>query len=265
MLGKLIKHELKDTSKLFLIMYAAITIVAIADKIFFYINEDWIFANILSGVLLVTYILGIAALFIMTVVLVVKRFYDNMLKDQGYLTFTLPVTTNAHMISKLLVAFIWSVLTCVVTAITLVITIVDKEVIEVLPELIKVITETITKYDLYGLLVKVFIFCIVSAFMSILSFYFCLSVGQLFNKHKILGAVLTYFGIYIIMQIIMQVVITTVTMNFDMMYALLYGNANLYIDFADIMLDIYLIIYIILAIVFYVASTLILDKKLNLE
>ncbi len=265
MLGKLIKHEFKDTAKLFLIMYAAITIVAIADKIFFYINEDWIFANVLSGVLLATYILGIAALFIMTVVVVVKRFYDNMLKDQGYLTFTLPVTTNAHMVSKLLVAFIWSVLTCVVTVITLVITIIDKDVIEVLPELINIIVETIAKYDLYGLIIKIVIYSVVSAIMSILSLYFCLSVGQLFNKHKILGAALTFFGIYIIMQIIMQVVITTITINIDMVDALLYGNVYLYISFADIMLDIYLIIYIILAIVFYVASTLILDKKLNLE
>ena len=42
-----------------------------------------------------------------TLVIVVHRFYRNLFTDEGYLTFTLPVTANSHLLSKTITGFVW--------------------------------------------------------------------------------------------------------------------------------------------------------------
>lgn len=274
MLGKLIKHEFKATSKLFFILYAAIIIVAALDSICLYVNSDVMFIEVLKVVFSATYGMGIVAIFVMSAIFIVKRFYDNMLKAQGYLSFTLPVTTNAHILSKLIVSLVWQALTCVVTLITVIIMCIGRipmrEIIESAEDVIKAITE----YGLWGTAVKGIIFFVIAVAASILTFYFCLSVGQLLNKHKVLGAVGTYFGIYIVLQIIGTFIISIVTLcmesvdpSFYYSYSSEeYGFLMEYTwQYADMLLNAYLILYVLLLVIYYVGTVMILNKKLNLE
>ncbi len=55
--------------------------------------------------------------FIVTLVLILIRYYKNFFTDEGYLTFTLPVSRKALLNSKVFMAFFWmamTVLVCVV-------------------------------------------------------------------------------------------------------------------------------------------------------
>lgn len=52
-------------------------------------------------------IMAIALSFVLTMVLVYVRFYKNLFTDEGYLTFTLPVSRKQILLSKTVNAFIW--------------------------------------------------------------------------------------------------------------------------------------------------------------
>ena len=61
--------------------------------------------------LTILWIGSLIALIILTYVLVIRRFYVNMVRDEGYLSLTLPVSTRMHMLSKLLSGIFFILLT----------------------------------------------------------------------------------------------------------------------------------------------------------
>ena len=44
---------------------------------------------------------------VMSLVVMIQRFYKNVLGDEGYLTLTLPVNVHEILWSKLIVSFVW--------------------------------------------------------------------------------------------------------------------------------------------------------------
>ena len=49
----------------------------------------------------------VLAAILLTIYLLVERFYHNLLGNEGYLMFALPVSTSEHIIAKILTALIW--------------------------------------------------------------------------------------------------------------------------------------------------------------
>ena len=89
---------------------------------------------------------------------------------------------------------------------------------------------------------------------SIMAIYFCISLGSLFSSHKILAAVLIYFGLNMVLQVITSgtTFITGIISNdlagsFPLILLL-----NAFMELA-------------LAVVFYFINRYIMDKKLNLQ
>jgi len=107
MLGKLIKHEFKATTRLLLPIYLVLIALAMICKL---VHSLDIFKGILSlipGTIKIVYIISIFASLLITVVLTVMRFYKNLVSDEGYLMFTLPVKASGLISSKLLVSVCW--------------------------------------------------------------------------------------------------------------------------------------------------------------
>ncbi|MGN0383616.1 MAG: hypothetical protein ACI4DS_05040 [Eubacterium sp.] len=263
MLGKLIKHEFKATSRWFLLMYAMFFIVTIIDKLFLMIDSDILIVNVCQTILSITYSIFIFCIYILTIILIIKRFYDNMLKEQGYLSFTLPVTTAQNVGAKLITSIIWLVATTMSMILSVVILVYKTEIFS---DFIKAISEGISLIKTIGmyntvceLMIKVIILLIISFIITPLMFYSCLAIGQLFNKHKILGAIGAYAVYYIINQVIGTVIIAITSIT---------SIDATTIESFDIMgqlLNIYIVLYIVWGIVTACITTLILDKKLNLE
>ena len=111
MLGKLFKHEFKATAKVLLPLNLVLVLVTIIGMII--LNLD-IFSGtamaLVGAAYLILYILAIFALFIMTYVILMMRFYKSMYSDQGYLTHTLPVSPLALLNTKLLTGVCWTFL-----------------------------------------------------------------------------------------------------------------------------------------------------------
>ena len=117
MLGKLIKNEFRATARTFGAMYLIVFIVTVLLKLVIEIQDafdlDNVVINILSFVTITAFVLGIIGVIIGTFILILKRFYDNMLKNEGYLSFTLPATVGQHIASKSIVSYIWVIISAV--------------------------------------------------------------------------------------------------------------------------------------------------------
>ncbi|HPS76096.1 MAG TPA: hypothetical protein PLD83_06625 [Oscillospiraceae bacterium] len=108
MLGKLIKHEFRATARtmvpLFLILLA-VTLCAFAAFNFLTAGLGGMFA----AMFMFLFFLAVLAMLIMSFVLMIQRFKNNLLSDEGYLMFTLPVSIHSLLWSKLIVSTVWFV------------------------------------------------------------------------------------------------------------------------------------------------------------
>ncbi len=105
MLGKLIKNELKAGLHSVALVYVAAVgaLAAVAFSLIFKIM--WLTAIALIAVVAVA--LGIL---LITIVSIITGFNRSLFRDQGYLTFTLPLTSGQILFAKGLCAFIWLII-----------------------------------------------------------------------------------------------------------------------------------------------------------
>ena len=67
------------------------------------------------------YGITMAAVIIVTFIIIIQRFYKNLLCDEGYLMNTLPISTWKNIASKLMVATIWNIVSVGVALVSILI------------------------------------------------------------------------------------------------------------------------------------------------
>ncbi|MBQ7118114.1 MAG: hypothetical protein IJN88_07875 [Clostridia bacterium] len=115
MLGKLIKHELRHSARYTMSIYTAVIVISAVMGLSLLSSATWL--GVMSCFAL--YAAGFIAV-IITLVSVIKSFYDTLFGRQGYLTLTLPVKCSNLLISKVIVSFIWILASFALMALTLV-------------------------------------------------------------------------------------------------------------------------------------------------
>lgn len=221
MLGKLFKHEFKDTGKVLLPLNLAligvtiIGMVVLGLRIF---DTDSIAVGFLAIALVLFYILAIVALFIVTYIYLMLRFYRSMYSSEGYLTHTLPASTFSILNTKILVSVFWAFLTMalsVVSVLALILTAFSASGELSSADLANFQTEMEHIFGIstgsligWGLLLM-----LVSSFSGLLMIYCSISIGQLFNKYKVGAAIVTYVIIYIVLQIVSMIVSLTQSLD----------------------------------------------------
>ncbi len=261
MLTKLIKHEMKACSRLLLPLYLVLLVLTIMDKILLSLNIFKGVLGIITGFFTVVYIMSIIAIMAVTTIIIILRFYKNLVTDEGYLMFTLPVTPHELISSKLISSFIWTMLSLIAVLSSIFAVVITGERLKMIPEAIQLTMQELTATfgNLTALLIiEIIAYFIFAIFCSTLIYYASIAVGQLFNGHKVLGSFVAYAGFNIISQIIVTVVILIAGLVFkdtltDHRYivTLLLPGLFLYI--------------IIFSIIYYAITNYIFSKKLNLE
>lgn len=104
MLGKLIKHECKATSRILPFAYLAIVILFFVAWIVKLAVGEMTTVAMIPTILFLLVAIGV---FILTFVLSVMRYYKSMFGNQAYLTQTLPVGKGILHFSKLIVSILW--------------------------------------------------------------------------------------------------------------------------------------------------------------
>lgn len=213
MLGKLLKYEFKATSRTFVPLYIALIFVAIINNLFIVSNIE-----LSIGVIMTMIMFGLfVALGVLTLVVLIQRFNKNLLGDEGYLMFTLPVKPYQLILSKLLITVFWTLISGIVSIITFIILMGGfnftflKEFFTVLFTQMDTISSTIgtvIQDEVFRhALVMMITFCFVGLFSyvgAVLEIYLALSIGQLpaFSKHRGITAFIAFFIINSILQMI---------------------------------------------------------------
>ena len=231
MLGKLIKYEFLGTGRQLIPAYVGVLLFAVLSRISMEImggygifeqglTTPWM--GIVFGMLMLFYGLSIFAVVVLTIVLIIRRFYTNLFRDEGYLTNTLPVSVDGLIWGKLIPAVSWSIVSILVTLASVAI---------IFGGLIAAAIDAFGTYvnwdafwnDLFGaapMLLLTILSGIVALMAGILSFYSALSIGQLAKRHKILLAIGAFMGMSFIFSTLYSILgaslaIQYFTMQFD--------------------------------------------------
>ena len=105
MLGKLLKNELKHSGRYVVTIYSVTAAVIAFMAIGILTKVTWI--GVLCSVLLNFVAIGVL---LVTLISVVKNFYETLYTNLGYLSFTLPVKCSSLLLSKILISFFWIIL-----------------------------------------------------------------------------------------------------------------------------------------------------------
>lgn len=105
MLGKLLKHEFKHSARYVMAIYACTGAVLAVMLLAMLLKITWL--SVAASMVL--YFAGILVV-VLTLVSVIKNFYDTLYTNQGYLSFTLPVKCSSLLASKVIVSFVWIIL-----------------------------------------------------------------------------------------------------------------------------------------------------------
>ena len=98
MVGKLIKYELMRIARIAAVPAMAMVVLSIALRVSIIDISD---SNILFPVFLIFYVIAVVATLVVCVWVGIVRFYRTLFTGEGYMTFSLPVTCDQIIISKL--------------------------------------------------------------------------------------------------------------------------------------------------------------------
>jgi hypothetical protein len=298
MFAKCLKHEMKATARVLLPLIVCMIVISIAAaaslggmlNVMFETGfdqgelpengaitlqpmpEQSAAYNVLSVVTAVLF-MAFAVVMIVSViscfVLVVRRFYTSFFTDEGYLTFTLPVTMDCHILTKTVSMLIWNFASYIAMLISIGILILGLYIS--VPEFFsmdaytKQYLEQIFKQfgDVFGGTIAFGIIqTIVSTIASSLLLFFSISVGcMLAKKHRFIVCAASYFIISAVISEVTAIVTELVAMQFYNIESTA-ENANL---LAMTIVLVSTVLYIAQGVGCYFGTRWILKNKINLD
>lgn len=205
MLTKLLKHEFKATGRFMWVIYAAMVLLSVAANISlrFMQNSPSHVLRSIAVILVVAWVLALVIGSIMTFVLLIKRFHQNLLTDEGYLMFTLPGNVHQLVLSKLIAASVWFMASVLVVILCVMIAMVDNELMTDVLSFIRLAwRNTTVKLALNSttVILETLVLLFVSCAGSCLMFYSAMSIGYGCVNHKALKSVLAYFVMWLALE-----------------------------------------------------------------
>ena len=226
MLGKLLKHEFRATGRIMLPLLCVLLLLSVfaglsvrgLDRL-----EGMGFLGTLYVLVLVAFFLGLFAVGIIALVLMIQRFYKSLLRDEGYLSMTLPVSVDEHIISKLLTSFVWFAVVTLLSALAMTLMFVigsrlsfssDIDFLEfrqALQEGIRVLGGgNVALLALEWLLIIFLGTC-----LACLRCYAAMAIGCSAAQHKLLLSFVAFIGISIVMSLIQNGILFEVLPHLD--------------------------------------------------
>lgn len=259
MLWKLLKYEFRAIWRQFAILWPAALVLALANRVTLPLADHNLPSNAGGNSILVTITMSIFAgvLFTMVVVsmiFIIKRFYQGLLGDEGYLMHTLPVQTWQLVASKLICAV-------AVTAINAVIAVMSMFL------LIPVQWAELFDWKIWNMLFRglaqhpdtiLYLFEFALLALALLVFglttlYLSMAIGHLFQRRRALMSVAAFFVIDILCNIV------TDAMNG-------WGLPSVFVNSAEhASIWICILLMAVPAALFFAGTSYLLKHRLNLE
>lgn len=265
MLGKLIKYEFKATARIILPIYIVVIFFAALCKVTDGFGNK--LEDISSTISHLAQIIGIAAyVFAMIglvagiLILIIVRFYKNLLCDEGYLMNTLPVSVHNLIISKLIVTAIWIMFSTIVGLLSIVIVTFDlgivSDIAKSIPHAISRMKNELKIHSILPFVISIGILMVLEIFKSVLMIYSSICIGQLINKYKLLLSFVAFIAFRSIESTLSSVVMfeLSISNKFNVPSSTIFGFIFTIIGIEIILISSY-----------YFCCHYIISKKLNLE
>lgn len=277
MLGKLIKQEWRSTWKvptlLIGILFLATILLSLSVGVPAWKLERVEMSYTALLLILLCYAVWIGCTWGVILYLTI-RYYKSMYTDEGYLTHTLPVTTNQLLVSKALNFWIWNLLTTAaitisVCAFVAVVSVLESgdlsfvvEIMDGCKELCHAINSSAYALPWQFFLISLLVCMVVTSLSGVLMIIGSVNIGQLWARHRVAGAVLVYIGIYLVQQFVLQILISNVMFAY-MIRGIQTTSAA--VTTVNKIAWIVTVDSILFAVALYIASYFILKKRVNVE
>lgn len=263
MLGKLIRYEFQATSRTMGPLYLVVLALSLGGNFSIRLlsgTHNWLL-SLLSGLILTAYGIAIAGVLVMSVVLMVNRFRTNLMSDEGYVMFSLPVSVHQLVWSKIIVSVVWFAATVVTIALSGVIVSFRVDYVgRVIMWFVGLFRELTAYYAINGaaLLAEALVLVFLSGAAVCLLFYAAMAVGYSFARHKGLLSVAFFFAFQFATQLIASLSLFGLR-DFSLSWIsspVIATHALMWISIAGTL---------VYGAVYYVITTFMLKKHLNLE
>ncbi len=269
MVKKLFKHEIVAYLRLFVPLEIILLGVALLGRIVQFFEADTTAYSIVNVSSIIAYVVAILACVFISFIFSIVRFYRNMFTGEGYLTMTLPITTNQHLLVKVLTAALFQIINVVTMFLSLCLITAG----DVMVEMFRAMGYLLARFaaeiggHFYIYIAEGILLLLVALLTGFLLYYTCIAVGQLFNKNRILAAVGVYFAYYTATQILGTILVVLFSVLYD------YLPIHAMVRFAEqnphatihIVLCGLLLFYAVLGVVYFLITRYIVNRRLNLE
>lgn len=213
MVKKLFKHEFKAWLRIMAVVWAVMLAFAAVYRLFLCFESDSVAYTVISVLAAMIFIIFLSVCIIFCEVFGVVRFYKNLFTGEGYLSFTLPVTAANHLWVKALTTAAMVLITFLMIGVSVLIVTAGDVLTEVWKAAAYLWGEIPPKNvgHMIGYGVEMTVLVLASILFTPMLYYACICIGQLFRKHRVLGAIGVYFGYYYICQIIGTVIMGVLT------------------------------------------------------
>jgi hypothetical protein len=269
MLIKLMKHEFRATGRIMLPLYAVLMLTAVGANLSsrgLLETKHWFF-NVIGALLVLAFVLAIAGVCVMSVVLMIRRFYTNLLRDEGYVMMTLPVSVHQQVWSKLIVSAVWFAATFAAIFVAMGLMVYEVGFVKLFFDALRDFFRGFSAYyavNLAAMAGEFLLLMFVGCCVICLQFYAALAVGHSFSGHKMLLSVgfffLFLFGGQILSAAVFQLLNVLGLEQLYMIREALSGISGVHLGFWIMIVG-----EILYGAIFYVLTTWFLKKHLNLE
>lgn len=218
--GRLIKYDLKELFKKHIALYIVTLLAAFGCWALHMLSEyvpDNGITPVAYPVMIAVYVIVCVVLFIVSIVFVILYFRRSTLKDEGYLTHTLPVPVWLIYVCKLISGYIIYLVNFVVIIVSVCISIARVDWIWRVPESIN---EQLNVLGYKGSFCTLMIILIIlSGIYMYAMFFFCMCMGYTANGNRDAFSFVTYIAVYIVGQILNVIVLLLTPIK---------GNGNMF-------------------------------------
>lgn len=213
MLRKLLKHEFRATGRVMLPLYLVVLLTSLFANLSIRFGLDAglnPLVTMLYVLVMMAFVIALVSVCIITLVLMVRRFYKNLLGDEGYIMFTLPASVHQHVWSKLIVSVVWFAATAAVVSLAILILAFDVSFVHGIVDVMEFVLKRLDFYYAFNgaaIVAEVLTVAFLSCAVTCLQFYAALSIGHSFSGRKMLLSVVFFF----VLQFAMQMIVSAVT------------------------------------------------------
>lgn len=266
-MGKLMKYELRSMLKLFIPLWLGVLALALVNRFTTHMQfSDNRFLNTMMVIAITLYGLAVAGIVIFAVIYVILRFYQGLMKDEGYLTFTLPVSIDSILWGKAFSALIVILVSGVVSILSLLLMLQAVNWGGFRASL-RQTAEAFGGGNMTLIFVLAILLILMSTIASIFQLYLAMGIGQMAQKHRVGASILAYVGINVALNIVTSLVVMPQIERL-ISHAEFLWNIKTVGDVMRVVWTVFAIfaaIFLILTTLYYFITRYIFSKHLNLE